>query len=106
MYHSKALECVDHDRNILVTFDSLISHPEQQLKRISGFIGLDPNQENIDDYVHNFLDKRLKHHNKKLNESSEHFKGFEFIVDFYSKLIQLGERSNFTRLDIIQYGSI
>jgi GT2 family glycosyltransferase/glycosyltransferase involved in cell wall biosynthesis len=100
LHHVKALENVDHDRNIVVTFDGLTNDSHNQLKRIADFVGVVPSKQHLNNYVESFLDVGLRHHKKNIDEFRDSSKEFNFIIEFYSMLLSFQGKDCFTRKDI------
>ena len=60
-YVLECLKAVEGRKCVVVDFDVLMGSPEHELERIARGLDLEINRAELDDYMHNFLDRGLRH---------------------------------------------
>lgn len=85
LHYAFALKAAPDVKSLVVSFEKIISAPLVQFERISNFLKVKPDKEELKRFSESFLDKKLVHHatpgNDRVLESD-----FTFVFDLYDRL--------------------
>ncbi len=69
------IPAIDETKNknrIVVNYDSMLSNPQQQLKRIKQHLNINSKKENLDSFANEYLDLNLQHNNFNEDDLKNH----------------------------------